>query len=452
MTVSIRGIERGQLSVTIPYDSILINAIKKIPISWWDSERKIWLLANTQNNADRLLQALYDTGLFMAEKFRIDRTPEPELEPELEPDQEPLFDEPGTAVPATSTVPAVSMIRAASMIRPVRPAIKEPQAIACDEQRAALILSYREALAARHYSGRTKESYEKWLHRFLETYPDRKPRTFCGADINAFLSRLAVDKNVSASTQNQALAALLFLYRNVLKIAVNDIGEVIRAKKPQRLPVVMSRQEVRAVLSELESDKLLAASLMYGTGLRLMECLELRVQDIDFSRNEILVRNGKGAKDRVTMLPGTLREELRRQLQEVRKIHDRDLAEGWGRVPVPGALDKKYPNAASDWSWQWVFPQERRWVNESTGEQGRYHMDPSIMQRVVHEAVLKAGIVKRASCHTFRHSFATHLLESGYDIRTVQELLGHSDVKTTMIYTHVLNRGPGGVKSPADEL
>ncbi len=212
----------------------------------------------------------------------------------------------------------------------------------------------------------------------------------------------------------------------------------------------MSRDEVRSVLAELEGDKCLAAKLMYGTGIRLMECLTLRVQDIDFERNEILVRNGKGAKDRVTMLPETLKASLREHLARVKAIHEADLSEGWGAVQMPDAVDRKYPNGATEWSWQYVFPQERRWINAQTGRQGRHHMDESLMQRAVHTAVLKAGIAKRASCHTFRHSFATHLIESGYDIRTVQELLGHSDVKTTMVYTHVLNRGPSGVRSPVD--
>jgi len=271
-------------------------------------------------------------------------------------------------------------------------------------------------------------------------------------EINAFLTHLAVKENVSASTQNQALSALLFLYRHVIGRAVGDLGEVVRARKPVRLPVVMPREEVRAVLENLRDDKRLPASLMYGTGLRLMECLCLRVQDIDFTRNEILVRNGKGAKDRITMLPESFKTPLQAHLKKVKLIHDRDLAEGWGRVAMPDALDGKYPNAPKEWRWQWVFPQENRWVNPQTGQQGRHHMDESLVQRAVREAVIKAGLVKRITCHTFRHSFATHLIENGYDIRTVQELLGHSDVRTTMIYTHVLNRGPSGVRSPVDGL
>ena len=271
-------------------------------------------------------------------------------------------------------------------------------------------------------------------------------------EINAFLTHLAVKEKVSASTQNQALSALLFLYRHVIGREVGDLGEVIRARKPTRLPVVMTREEVKAVLANLTGDKWLMASLMYGAGLRLMECLRLRVQDIDFSRNEILVRDGKGAKDRITMLPESLKIPLQEHLKKVKAIHERDLADGWGRVQMPTALDRKYPNAPKDWRWQWVFPQENRWINPKTKEQGRHHVDESLVQKAVRDAVAKAGLTKRATCHTFRHSFATHLLEGGYDIRTVQELLGHSDVKTTMIYTHVLNRGPAGVRSPVDGL
>ncbi len=309
----------------------------------------------------------------------------------------------------------------------------------------------REALCSRHYSRRTEQTYCHWVKRFIFFHKVRHPAEMAEPEINDFLTHLAVKEKVSASTQNQALSALLFLYRHVIGREVGDLGKVIRARKPTRLPVVMTRDEVKAVLSNLSEDKWLIASLMYGAGLRLMECLRLRVQDIDFSRNEILVRDGKGAKDRITMLPELLKKPLQDHLRKVKAIHEKDLAEGWGRVQMPDALDRKYPNAPADWRWQWVFPQENRWKNTKTTEEGRHHMDESIMQRTVKEAVTSSGITKRASCHTFRHSFATHLLESGYDIRTIQELLGHKDVKTTMIYTHVLNYGPKGVRSPIDE-
>jgi integron integrase len=271
-------------------------------------------------------------------------------------------------------------------------------------------------------------------------------------EINAFLTHLAVKEKVSASTQNQALSALLFVYRHVLGREIGDLGEAIRARKPTRLPVVMTREEVKAVLGNLAGDKWLMASLMYGAGLRLMECLRLRAQDIDFSRNEILVRDGKGAKDRITMLPESLKAPLQEHLRAVKAVHEEDLTDGWGRVPMPDALDRKYPNAPRKWRWQWVFPQENRWRNAKTGEEGRHRVDESLVQKAVRTAVTRACLIKRATRHTFRHSFATHLLEGGYDIRTVQELLGHKDVKTTMIYTHVLNRGPSGVRSPVDGL
>ena len=232
---------------------------------------------------------------------------------------------------------------------------------------------------------------------------------------------------------------------------VGDLGDVIRARKPKRLPVVMTRAEVKAVLAGLTGDKALMASLMYGAGLCLMECLRLRVQDIDFARGEVLVRDGKGAKDRITMLPASLEEPLQEHLRKVMKIHEKDLADGWGRVQLPMALDRKYPNAPADWRWQWVFPQEHRWKNTRTGEEGRHHVHETILQRAVKEAVSKAGVIKPVGCHTFRHSFATNLLEAGYDIRTIQELLGHKDVSTTMIYTHVLNKGWHGVRSPIDD-
>jgi len=310
----------------------------------------------------------------------------------------------------------------------------------------------REALRSRHYSRRTEETYCHWVKRFIYFHNIRHPGDMAEPEINAYLTHLAVKDKVSASTQNQALSALLFLYRHVLDREIGDLGEVIRAHKPSRLPVVMTREETRAVLSHLKGDKWLMASLMYGAGLRLMECLRLRIQDVDFARNEVTVRDGKGAKDRVTMLPASVKMPLQKHLQTAKQIHGKDLTDGWGRVQMPYALDRKYHNASADWRWQWVFPQESRWRNRETGEQGRHHVHESIVQKAVKEAVAKAGLVKHVSCHTFRHSFATHLLQDGYDIRTIQELLGHKDVSTTMIYTHVLNRGGQGVRSPADSL
>jgi len=310
----------------------------------------------------------------------------------------------------------------------------------------------REALRSRHYSRRTEQTYCHWVRRYIYFHKIRHPGEMGEPEINAFLTHLAIKEKVSASTQNQALSALLFLYRYVLDRKIGDLGEVIRARKPLHVPVVMTRGEVKAVLACLSGEKWLIASLMYGAGLRLMECLRLRVQDIDFASSEILVRDGKGAKDRITMLPESLKTPLQDHLKKVKALHERDLAEGWGRVQMPTALDRKYPNAPAEWRWQWVFPQENRWINAATKEQGRHHVDESLVQKSVRDAVAKAGLTKHATCHTFRHSFATHLLEGGYDIRTVQELLGHSDVKTTMIYTHVLNRGPSGVRSPVDGL
>ena len=308
------------------------------------------------------------------------------------------------------------------------------------------------ALRARHYSRRTEQAYCLWVRRFIRFHGVPHPADMAEPEINAFLTHLAVDEQVSASTQTQALCALLFLYRHVLGREVGQIGDLVRARTPRRLPVVLTQEEVKAVLDALQGDHRLKASLMYGAGLRLMECLRLRVLDLEFARREIVVRDGKGGKDRVTMLPRTLTPALETHLTAARAVHQGDLADGWGRVELPDALARKYPNAPSDWRWQWVFPQQRRWKNSQTGAQGRHHVHESIIQRAMREAVTRAGIVKHASCHTLRHSFATHLLEAGYDIRTIQELLGHKDVRTTMIYTHVLNRGGQGVRSPFDGL
>ena len=315
-----------------------------------------------------------------------------------------------------------------------------------------LMIQLRDALGARHYSPRTEQAYTLWTRRYIRFHGMRHPADMGDAEINEFVTYLAVDQKVSASTQTQALSALLFLYRNVLGLEVGQLDGIVRARKPKRLPVVMTRDEVKAVLANLDSDKWLMASLMYGSGLRLMECLTLRVQDINFELSELTVRDGKGGKDRVTMLPQSLVTPLRQQLRLARIVHEADLADGWGRVVLPGALDRKYPNAPSEWGWQWVFPQQRRWRDPATGAQGRHHMHETVLQRAVKSAVRASAVEKNVGCHTFRHSFATHLLATGYDIRTIQELLGHKDVSTTMIYTHVLNRGGHGVRSPMDAL
>lgn len=310
----------------------------------------------------------------------------------------------------------------------------------------------RRELRTRHYAPRTEDTYAFWVRRYLFFHGMRHPVEMGAPEINAFLSDLAVTGHVAASTQNQALSAILFLYRHVLGIDVGHFGNVVRARKPYRLPIVMTRDEVRRVLARLSGPDWLMASLMYGAGLRLNECVALRVQDLDFERNQVFVRDGKGRHDRMTMFPQRLKGPLADHLATVRALHQRDLDDGWGRVVLPEAIARKYLSAGTDFRWQWVFPQERRWVDRATGAQGRHHRDPSLVQRAVATAVREAGLGKRASCHTFRHSFATHLLESGHDIRTVQELLGHRSVRTTQIYTHVLNRGPSGVASPADLL
>jgi integron integrase len=310
----------------------------------------------------------------------------------------------------------------------------------------------REAIRTRHYSRRTEEAYVHWIRRFILFHHKVHPSTIAAPEISAFLTWLAVHKQVSASTQNQALSAILFLYRAVLQVDPGQVEHVPRAVAPVRVPVVLTADEVRRVLGELDGVCRLIVSLLYGAGLRLRECLELRVKDIDFDRREVTVRRGKGQKDRRTMLPESIKEPLTQHLVQVQCVHHRDLAAGLGRVALPDALDRKYPNAGGEWRWQFVFPAGRICRDPRFGAPSRYHLHESVVQRAVAAAARRARVTKRVSCHVFRHSFATHLLESGYDIRTVQELLGHADVSTTMIYTHVLNRGGLGVRSPADRL
>ncbi|MBA3513152.1 MAG: integron integrase [Pyrinomonadaceae bacterium] len=314
-----------------------------------------------------------------------------------------------------------------------------------------LLEQARDQMRTHHYSYRTEQTYLQWIKQFILFHGKRHPSLLGAEEIGNFLTHLAVKRTVSASTQNQALAALLFLYKQVLHIDLPRLENVARAKKPVRLPVVLTRDEVKAVLSHLTPTKWLMASLLYGSGLRLNECLRLRVKDVDFGYRQITVRDGKGGRDRVTVLPDTLVQPLQGQLVRVRSHHTQDLKEGYGAVNLPTALARKYPNAAREWAWQFVFPAAKRSRDPISGLTLRHHVGDWVLQSAVKEALRKSGIQKAASCHTFRHSFATHLLESGSDIRTVQELLGHKDVSTTMIYTHVLNRGGKGVRSPLDE-
>ncbi|PPC79725.1 MAG: integrase [Methylotenera sp.] len=310
----------------------------------------------------------------------------------------------------------------------------------------------QQKIRVKHYSIRTEMQYLQWVKRFILFHHKRHPREMGGPEVEAFLSHLVTHGNVSSSTQNQALSALLFLYREVLGISLPWMDDVVRAKKPQRLPVVLSKQEVGKILDHMQSTHGLIARLLYGTGIRIMECCRLRVQDIDFDRGELLIRNGKGAKDRVTMLPKSLVEPLRAHLIWRKALFDADAAKGKAEVYLPDALERKYVNAATSWAWQYVFCSGSYSVDPRSGRERRHHLDEKLVQRAVKKAVGLAGVNKPATPHTFRHSFATHLLEGGYDIRTVQELLGHSDVSTTMIYTHVLNKGGRGVSSPLDTL
>jgi integron integrase len=317
-------------------------------------------------------------------------------------------------------------------------------------QAPKLLDQVRGKIRLKHYSIRTEQAYVDWIKRFILHFGKRHPRELGAADVEAFLTHLAVAGNVAASTQNQAKSALLFLYREVLETELPWLDNVERARAPKRLPVVLTRDEVHAVLSRLSGTHWLIASLLYGAGLRIMEALRLRVKDMEFSRKEILVRDGKGFKDRVTMLPAALAAPLADHLKRVKALHGQDLAAGRGAVYLPYALERKYPGAARDWAWQYVFPSANLSEDPRSGIERRHHLQDQAVQRAMRQAVRDAGVDKPATPHTLRHSFATHLLEGGYDIRTVQELLGHADVSTTMIYTHVLNKGGRGVTSPLD--
>jgi len=411
MTMTIRGTRNGRLWLDFLHNPELTEAVRTVRDSKFDVCLYRWTIPDTKASLATLLESLYKTGLFNAY--------------------------------ASNT----------KVHEPVEPSgSSRIAAVASSRSTAELLNAFRERIQAAHYSPMTEKVYSYWVEQYckamqkegLEETPERR--------INNFLTHLAVEGRISASSQNQALAAILFFHKQVLGTDVGELGDVIRAKRPIHVPVVLSQDEVKRLLSVMSGDYKLMAQVLYGTGLRLNECLSLRVQDIDFGRNTVVVRDGKGGKDRETMLPSVLAKPLAEHLERVQAIHRQDLAEGFGAVALPGALSKKFPKAAKEWIWQWVFPQKRRWRDGKTGTEGRFHLDPSVLQRAMHEAVLLSGITKPASCHTLRHSFATHLLEKGYDIRTVQELLGHSDIRTTMVYTHVLNKGPCAVQSPMDSL
>jgi integron integrase len=316
--------------------------------------------------------------------------------------------------------------------------------------RPKLLDQVRERVRAKHFSPRTEEAYVSWIRRFILFHGKRHPSDMGCEEVGRYLTSLAVNRGVSASTQNQALSALTFLYEEILGQPFGYLENAVRAKTPRRLPVVLTTEEVETLLDRLHGVPKLMAALMYGAGLRLLECCRLRVKDVDFGANQIIVRGGKGDKDRVTLLPGSLKDTIAGHLKNVWNQHRGDLDRGAGWVELPDALRLKYPAAAREWAWQWVFPATRFYIDVATGQRRRHHLHESVLQRSVREAVLRAGFTKPATCHSLRHSFATHLLEVGYDIRTIQELLGHKDVSTTMIYTHVLNRGPAAVRSPAD--
>lgn len=315
---------------------------------------------------------------------------------------------------------------------------------------ASLLDRLRSTLIVRHYSPRTIETYSAWVRRFIMFHGRQHPARLGSPHVLQFLTQLAEVDEVSAATQNQALAALVFFYAEVLNLPLGRLQNIPRARRPTRLPVVMTHDEVRRVLGQLDGVWLLLGSLLYGSGLRLSECVGLRVKDIDLGGKQVMVRRGKGQKDRVAPLPESLSEPLAEHLRKVRDLHESDLARGAGYVALPNALSTKYPRAAREWPWQWVFPATRTHIDSVRGERRRHHLHETALQRAVKAAAAKSGVSKPVSCHTFRHSFATHLLESGYDVRTIQKLLGHRDLRTTMVYTHVLQRGPLGVESPLD--
>lgn len=397
-TIVVRPGEPGRVHVRVPYSRERLAAIKSFPGRRWLPLEKVWSLPDAPDLHERLKDA-FPGDLIDGASATIAAPPPPER---LSPSDDPL-------------------VRA------------------------------REAMRTRHLSPRTEETYLGWMRRFL-TYAGARSDDLAEAHVGRYLTELAVQEKVSASTQNQALNALLFFFEHALGKKLGLIDGVVRSHKPIRLPVVLSKEEVNRVLSAMSGTPRLMAMLLYGSGLRLLECCRLRVKDLDFDQNQLLVRAGKGDKDRYTSLPSTLKDPLQRHLAKVRCQHQEDIARGLGSVELPNALARKYPNAPKEWCWQWVFPATSHYTDAVTGERRRHHLHESVLQRAFKDARIRCALTKPAGCHSLRHSFATHLMEDGYDIRTIQELLGHADVSTTMIYTHVLNRGGRGILSPADRL
>lgn len=389
----------GRLIVHLPYSPERLAKIKTVAGRRWDTSGKYWTVPREEGMLDRLRSLFAGEGLELDETLR-ESAPQPRR---------------GTITSG------------------------------------AILDRLRAAIRARHFSPRTGDAYAAWTRRFIDQAGADREKLDESA-VGRFLSDLAVTGHVSASTQNQALNALLFLFEHVLGQKLGLLEGVVRAKRPERLPVVLSKEEVRRALSHMHGAPRLMAMLLYGSGLRLMECCRLRVKDLDWDQCQLVVRAGKGDKDRYTTLPSAMREPLQQHLREVARIHQDDLSRGLGRVELPDALCRKYPNADKEWGWQWVFPASSHYTDRLTGMKRRHHLHESVLQRAFKDARIKAHIAKPAGCHALRHSFATHLMEDGYDIRTIQELLGHRDVSTTMIYTHVLNRGGRGVLSPIDRL
>jgi len=438
MKIFIKAYDRGNFLVQFVdgFSGPMLDAVRAVPGRRWNEEKKSWILPANQGAVNVFLQRLFECGGFNYEDGGC--LPGKEFLPRME------------ILPQGELSPRAELLRRAEFIPR-----EELLTRTAEDFPSCEIRKLDEALKVRHYSEHTRQCYKKWVREFLQSFGNDISAEIPGAgqlQINSFLKNLAIRKKVSASTQNQALAALLFYFRFIKNTPVLELGAVIHATKKERIPVVFSRDEVSRVIENLYGQKKLIAKLLYGTGMRLSEALSLRVLDLDFERKEIIVRHGKGDKDRHVMLPQKLIPELKAHIEKIRQLHKKDLADGWGAVTMPSALAAKYPSGSKEFKWQWLFPQKNRWKNLATGLEGRWHLDESLIQRAVKQAILEAGVNKNASCHTFRHSFATHLLENGYDIRTIQELLGHSDVSTTMIYTHVLNRGAGGVISPLDKI